>query len=57
MIVVRLLEIEECPIRCDDDCEVGQYHCAYIHEPKHKRAHDPNDCPAKLEDDAHALIR
>jgi len=35
----------ECPVRCDDDCEVGRWHCAYVHEPRHKQAHDPVDCP------------
>ena len=37
----------DCQQPCDADCEVASVHCIYVHLPKHKRAHDPDQCPAE----------
>lgn len=36
---------EDCWEKCDTDCESGQWHCWYIHQPKGSGWHSLGDCP------------
>jgi hypothetical protein len=45
---VRYIVPPDCLTVCDDDCESGQVHCYWIHEPSSRTGwHSPQDCPMK----------